>query len=449
MRPNILLLFPDQWRPAWLEGESEIPLRTGNLKELKESGCYFSNAISPSPLCAPARAALATGMKYHNAGVKDNTENLPLDSQTFYKELRDSGYEVLGCGKFDLHKPAFIWGTNGKNLLEDWGFSSGIDSEGKIDAVAAYKKGSCGPYITYLKDQGVVEEYISNMEDRGSLGTSPSILKQEQYGDDWVCRNGLKLIENSDSEKPWFLQVNFTGPHLPFDITEKMAGLYKDINFPVPENGDESIDHMQIRRCYAAMMDNIDSLIGGFIEKLEERGDLKNTVIVFASDHGEMLGDRGHYGKCLPYNPSLGIPMIFSGPGIKKGAVNNSIVELIDLYATILEAAAVPISSKTDSRSLWPILSGKSEHVREHGSSSLSTEKGKGYDWRLVLNDNYKLIEWKDGKRELYSRSDFSEKENLIENCSTEAELLAKELPPWYRDYSFPEQEIEKRGLHE
>ena len=195
MKPNILLLFPDQWRSDWIEGlNDEIPLKTPTLKGLRENGTSFSAALSPSPLCAPARAALATGKRYHRCAVRDNSENLPLNSPTFYKELKDSGYSVLGCGKFDLHKPAFIWGKDGKNLLQDWGFSNGINSEGKIDGVAAYRTDSPGPYLNYLKDQGLAADYIQDMEERGTMGTSVSILSQEHYGDDWVSRNGLSLL---------------------------------------------------------------------------------------------------------------------------------------------------------------------------------------------------------------------------------------------------------------
>ena len=102
-RPNILFLFPDQHRFDWL-GSAGIPVPTPNLDALAGRGVRFTHAITPSPLCAPARACLAAGREYGSCGVADNAVDYPIDQTTFYTLLRDSGYHVIGCGKFDLAK---------------------------------------------------------------------------------------------------------------------------------------------------------------------------------------------------------------------------------------------------------------------------------------------------------------------------------------------------------
>ena len=262
--------------------------------------------------------------------------------------------------------------------------------------------------------------------------------------------NGLSLLKQSDPEKPWFLQINFPGPHLPFNITEEMSQLYRDKKFALAQEyehvKDNTVDHLKIRRNYAAMMENIDSLIAQIMDFLDQRHELENTIIIFASDHGEMLGERNHYGKCYPYNSSVNIPLIISGSGIKKNSKNDSPVELIDLAATILEAAGLltshdvlssQYSRDMDAVSLWPILTGESESVRDYSVSSLSSPDHAAVDWRLVMDQKYKLIDWKNGKQELFFHEDKMEEQNQAQNLKERVVSMRKLLPPWFNTYSF------------
>ena len=121
----------------------------------------------------------------------------------------------------------------------------------------------------------------------------------------------MNLINSVPVDESWFLQVNFTGPHAPMDITQSMAELYQDEVFPLPDDDKLPAEtHQAIRRNYAAMIENIDRWIGLYLEVLEKRGDLSNTLIVFSSDHGEMLGDHGRWGKGDPYHPSVSVPLV-------------------------------------------------------------------------------------------------------------------------------------------
>ena len=129
-QPNFLFLLPDQHRPDWLGFNEDLPIKTPNLDRLCRRGMRFTDAFTPSPLCSPARACLATGRDYERCGVKDNGQNTPLSLPTYYQHLRDVGYKVCGVGKFDLHKPDKNWGLNGSKLLDEYGFSCGIDNEG-------------------------------------------------------------------------------------------------------------------------------------------------------------------------------------------------------------------------------------------------------------------------------------------------------------------------------
>lgn len=133
-RLNILFFLPDQHRADWLWTNPGLPLHTPNLQALAAMGVTFTRAYTPSPLCAPARACLASGMDYARCRTPDNRHNYPLDLPTYYQALRDAEYRVAGVGKFDLHKdvsdPARMdWRLDGSRLLEEWGFTKGIDEE--------------------------------------------------------------------------------------------------------------------------------------------------------------------------------------------------------------------------------------------------------------------------------------------------------------------------------
>lgn len=187
-KPNILFFFPDQYRPDWTSMNPAMPDVTPNLQKLANEGVVFSNAICPSPLCAPSRASLASGKQYDKCRVLNNAFTFPLDEPTFYQELRDeAGYHVLGCGKFDLDKPGKNWGIDGKHhrdglpsLLNVWGFTDGIDNAGKADGAIAWKASIKEPYYNYLKKLGLIGQPMTD----------------EAYTDNYIARNGLELIRS-------------------------------------------------------------------------------------------------------------------------------------------------------------------------------------------------------------------------------------------------------------
>ena len=431
MRPNILLLLPDQWRGDWMpDTPADLPLRLPTLTKLASQGTVFEHAFSPSPLCAPARACFASGMRYPRCGVSSNQVDYPEHIPTLYQHLRTGGYQVMGCGKFDLHKASYTWGPKGKNSLDSWGFSDGIDNEGKIDGIQAYRAGTPGPYLTFLEGKGVAWTHVEDFESRGIYGTAPTAIPDELYGDNYVAANAAALLDAAPTDKPWFLQVNFTGPHFPFDVTHAMYEWYKDTAFPPPYLDDErktGPDHLAIRRNYAAMMQNIDRRIADLLNHPRIAGDDRPTIIIFSSDHGEMLGDHGYYGKCKPFNGSLHIPMIMQGPGILADNHIGAPVSLLDLSATILELAQTEIPSGMESRSLVPCLT--SEAAPEGVvTASLAIESEPHHCWKAIMDPLYKYILWADGHEALYALDDYTEAHNLIASHREAADSLRIKL---------------------
>ena len=428
VRPNFLFLFPDQHRSDWVEWNPDVPVPTPNLAALRERGVSFSNAVVDSPVCGPSRACLASGSAYSRCGVSTNADNFPADRLSYYKALRNSGYHVMGCGKLDLHKGDYSWGLDGTGSMEAWGFSDMVDNGGKGGGASAYRRKPAGPkdpYYAYLdslepplgrawaeeiRRLGEVkwnqiywrepsaerEELLRNETWWGE--TRPVFLSDQAYCDNWIGRTGLDLLERAPDGKPWHLVLNFVGPHPPMDITQSMARRYRGpdrvidrfaqphgYEGPLPED-----QHVRIRQNYAAMIENIDRWLGVFVDRLKERGDYENTVIVYSSDHGEMLGDGGLWGKSLPYHASAGVPLCIAGPGVRRGLDSDAMVSLIDLTATFMDYGEAGELEFQDGESLRLLLENASDERRDYSRSSLNFRQRT---WRFVQDRRYKLIE--------------------------------------------------------
>jgi arylsulfatase A-like enzyme len=457
-RPNFLVLLPDQHRYDWLGANPALPLRTPNLEQLGARGVRFTRAITPSPLCAPARACLASGRAYERCGVPNNKFDYPLDQPTYYQALRGAGYQVAGVGKFDLHKATLDWGLDGSRLLDEWGFTEGIDNEGKMDAIAsaagraAAASGNSalgggdavasaagrvaaapeerpaltptGPYTAYLQSRGLLQAHVDDFRQRrANAGLHPTPLPDDAYCDNWIAENGLRFLEGFPPDQPWHLVVNFTGPHSPMDVTESMRRAWEGVPFPPPvSNTQPEVDHQTVRQNYAAMIENIDRQAGRLIEAVRARGELDRTLIVYSSDHGEMLGDHSRWGKSIYYQPSVGIPLIVAGPVVRSGLVSDALVSLHDLTATFLEYAGCAPLPEMDSRSLRPVLAGERSSHREIVCSGLDA-------WRMVFDGRYKLVEDDQAGTLLFDlQEDPAELRNLADTHPAEVERLATRL---------------------
>lgn len=452
--PNILLIMPDQHRGDWLEypenimkqlGQPNLKIETPNIRAMMERGISFLNAYTPCPTCAPARACLASGKRYRDCRVIENTINFDLTMPTFYQILRDGGYNVGSVGKLDLNKPNKWWSNDKEwyNALIKLGFTHVIDSEGKGDGVSAYKfSDTPGPYLKALEEAGYAQMYVKDMFGRKHKDSATE-LPDKYYGDNWVAECGLEILDSFDRNKPWFLQVNFPGPHNPWDVTKSMKEEYKDRIYPEPVGDAKRPENMNgIMQNYAAMIHNIDKQIGLFIEKVKEREELDNTIIVYTSDHGEMMGDFGRFYKTRPEQGSVKIPMVIdaSAVGGLKNVFSNAPVELEDLAATIIDYAGLKAYEKWDSKSMKPMISGETQHVREYAVSEYvymfqrDTHLPLAGNWHMITNGKYKLTEFDNQATGLYDlEDDPRELNNLVGSMPEVVEKLheafIKEIP--------------------
>lgn len=417
MRPNVLLVVADQHRYDWLAGIDEhIPLRTPHLNQLMGRGVTFRHAVTPSPLCAPARACLATGRCFDRSPVRSNGYDMPVSAPTYYRLLHDSGYHVAGTGKFDLRKKSDDWGLDGRRCMTEWGFSAGLDNEGKMDAVRTGWPRARGPYMAYLHELGLAEAHVRDFQQREAfLSTHPTPLPDHAYEDNWIARNAIAFLRGCPTSRPWHLVVNFAGPHDPMDVTAAMYARWRGTTFPLAVDNDETSAGAQqeVRRNYAAMIENIDDHVGRLLELVAERGESDRTVVVYTSDHGEMLGDHDLWRKSLYYDPSIRIPLVVAGPGVREGIRSDALVSLEDVAATVLDLGGVEVPPQMSALSVLPVLAGERDVHRDFVVSGLESTPGetaksnayrhrRGFAypraWRLVTDGRYKLVTFADDR---------------------------------------------------
>ena len=333
-RPNILFIIDDQHRHDYLGAAGATFMHTPNLDTLARSGIRFTQCTTNAPVCAPSRIGLASGLQPCRLGSVDNASMLPPDTVTYYRRLRDSGYRTGCVGKLDLAKGMGYNGLHGDRARSyAWGFTHPVECEGKMHA--GNSATPIGPYTNYLAERGLLQAFHEDYQQRKKAGwvkSSPdSALPTDAFEDAYIGRRAINWIDDIGDDFPWHLFVSFVGPHDPFDPPVEYADRYRDSDMPgaiepdmtgkPPWIANRVVDMTPeeiavSRRQYCAATELIDDQVGQILAALERRGMRDNTVIIFASDHGEMLADHGLYTKSCAYEPSLRVPLIVSGPGV-------------------------------------------------------------------------------------------------------------------------------------
>jgi len=437
MPPNILLIMSDQHRHDYMGCAGASFMHTPNLDRLAARGVRFTQCTTNSPVCAPARIGLATGLQPARLGALDNRAFLPLSVPTYYQRLRDRGYRVGCVGKLDLATPDSYNGRHGdRPCVYAWGFTHPEECEGKMHA--GRHSTPQGPYGFMLQQQGLYAKFHQDYTERRRKGwhvhgSWDSVLPAEHFEDAYIGRRAAEWIERVPDDFPWHYFVSFVGPHDPFDPPAQYAALYRNADMPpaIPAESDgkpgwirrrakdftaEEVAHT--RRQYCAATQLIDDQVGLIMDALEQRGMLENTYVFYSSDHGEMLGDHGLYTKSVAYEAALRVPLIVAGPGIEGGRVSDALVELIDLNPTICEAAGLPQQQNIDARSFMPVLLGQRDEHRPDAVTALP-------HLRAIRTGRHKLIENYNDATERY---DLAEDPDELHNLAPDNPELVREL---------------------
>ena len=437
-KPNILFITADQLRPDFLGCAGASWANTPNIDKLAANGTLFNRCYTNSPVCAPARIALATGMRPHRVGAVDNYAFLPASANTYYKRLRDNEYYVGCCGKLDLAKPDKYNGIKGDRPCNfTHGFTHPIEVEGKIHAGASQP---LGPYTEYLNNKDVLKDLHEDYMNRGYLTYRNSVLEKEDFQDCYIGRRAVEWLEERPTDFPYHLFVSFAGPHDPFDPPKYYSDMYADADIKErihddgvgkPKRihgrmrvakGKSEEDFILMRRQYAASIKAIDDEVGRIVEAAENRKDGRDTYIILSADHGEMLGDHDLPIKHVAYEPSWGIPLIISGANLPKGKQSNALVELIDVGETICDLAGLNRPDTIDAHSLLPLLKGEVETHREY---VLTEER----PFRAIANDEWKFIETYNDVSELYNlKEDPNELNNIYEDNKKFARQMRQQM---------------------
>ena len=367
--PNILFIMTDQQRSDTIGALSNRAIRTPALDSLVEAGTAFTNCYTPSPVCVAARSATITGVPPHLNGCTSNNES-PLSLPSIMQVLQAQGYRTHGIAKMHFNPTVdALWGFDSRDISEE-----GVRRPRSRNDFHDYL--SANGFDHVLEPQGIRSEmyYIPQ----------PSQLPPAHHHTTWVADRAIDFLGSRDREQPFFLWASFIKPHPPFEAPVPWNKLYRAADMLPPHRPegferllsywnhhqnrykyrDKGYDEMlfrTIKAMYYACISFIDFNLGRIIEALGD--DIDNTLIVYTSDHGELLGDYGSVGKRSMLNPAARVPLIVRAPdGSQAGQRIDRPVSLLDIFPTFAAAAGadVPPPSK-EGQDLLAIAAGKSE----------------------------------------------------------------------------------------
>ena len=398
-RPNILLLMTDQHRGDAIGLDGHPVVQTPHLDWIGSSGFHFKRAYSACPVCIPARRTLMTGQKSSHHGALCNTgQPLPNDVPTLAGELSNAGYETHVCGKMHLYPKRRRHGFDAM----DW-----------ADSSVAYGDDD---YQRYLQARGISFPYASGAH--GAGGNDAMVrtwhLDEQFHFTNWAVNRALDFLDRRDTTCPFFLKVSVIHPHQPntppamyyerylqMDLPEPCVGDWARV-FDEPQRGynpmnvwrvamDPAVMH-QMRAAYFASINHISDQFGRLLNLLPA-----NTIVLFVSDHGEMLGDHQWLRKRSPFEPSARVPLMMQFPeqmGINQGRSMNQLVELMDVMPTLLDATGVSIPDTVDGRSLMPLLRGETDAWRTHLHGECSEVPTAQSGMQYIVDDRFKYCWW-------------------------------------------------------
>ena len=391
-RPNVLLLIDDEhrWDVAGFAGDDVV--RTPTLDWLADTGTVFENAYTPSPVCVPARHSIRTG-QLPRTWDRYGFDAFEAGYQTFARQAGEYGYMTASAGK--MHYPGFAQMQGWRKRLGPTPMKRAI-GDGVFDMQEPTEYGAYGSFSDWkwsateeITRAGVANSRVQ-VQDRRSVEGTEQFLKQYFAG---------PYYDRAQPDRPLVLQTSLIQPHYPFFTDDEDLFTYYlnrvDPYLEEPTGVDttvgvgrtvipgEDVTPRHIRRAtaaYYAMVERVDGLFGRIIDALRHHGeDPDEWVIAFTSDHGEMLGERGGWGKGNFFESSVKVPLIVRYPAQFDPSRVTANVNLCDLYATFCDLADLPVPAGLDSRSLVPLLAGETERWHEqYHNETISQGAGNG-----------------------------------------------------------------------
>ena len=459
---NVLLIMTDQHTPHALGVRGDTVARTPHLDDLARGGVRFEHAYCADPICVPSRASLLTGLYPHNHKAYDNTRPWPFQHKTVAHAFSQAGYMTGLIGKMHF-VDAQTHGFDYKLDFNDWYQYLGPKTKLRAEEIVDPNSGSGLPQIDDLwRDHGDPWTGVIENDNRQGLVAVGKIspLAEEDHFESFVARESIRFLRNHGKEQPFFLISSFLKPHDPFMPVERFARMFhgQDMTLPaswnkvdlstVPKFVAENIRYnsatpelsaaeMAKERLalYYAGLAQADDCIGKLLKELRDLGLEEDTVVLYTSDHGEMMGAHGLWQKNFFYEPSAGVPLIVRAPGVAPAnAVCGTPVSLVQVFRTLTDLCGLPPRAGLDGESFVDDLR-KPQQARETEVFAEINLPGPhaGY---MMRKGNFKYCYYPNDSAELYDlAADPDEIKNLAllpEYKARAAELQAR-MFAWHR----------------
>ena len=399
-RPNILWYCTDQQRHDTIRALGNPHINTPVLDAFCSKGVAFTNTYCQSPICTPSRGSFLTGRYPATTHIHRNgASGFPSSETLVTKMFAEAGYDCGLVGKFHLRS------AKGVEQRVDDGYRQFLWSHHPAPDLDPVHHA----YHRWLED----EKGVDARELYPPRGFCEAGVPAELHQTTWTTEMAIRFVEEK-RDGPWLLSLNPFDPHPPFDPPAEYFDRYDPESLPPPLFRDEDLERQRafreitqqtvnamdprgamptaavsesearasaykppesfngqtVKAAYYAMVELIDHEFGRLLRALDAMGELDNTIVIFHSDHGEMLGDHGLlYKGCRFFEALVHVPMIISWPGhVAQGIKSDALVELVDIAPTLLDAAGLPIPPGMQGTSLWPILTGAADpqHHKDH-----------------------------------------------------------------------------------
>ena len=336
---NVLLILSDEHAREMAGCYGHPLVRTPNLDRLAARGTVFDSAYCNSPICVPSRASLATGDYVHRTGYWDSAKPYDGGTPSWHHRARDAGHDMVAIGKLHF-----------RSADDDNGFSEANHS--------MHVAGGVGDVHGLLRREKHVRHVARELALEAGCGISPYTRYDTRIADATVA--WLRERGKQQQGKPWALVSSLVSPHYPLIAPKEFYDLYADADIPEPRhysaasrpdhpviahyretwNYDDHFNAERLdtaRRAYFGLCSFLDYQIGRILAALEAAGFMDDTLVLYTSDHGECLGNRGLWGKSVMYEESVGVPLVMAGPGVVAGSRCGTPVSLVDIYPTVVE----------------------------------------------------------------------------------------------------------------
>jgi iduronate 2-sulfatase len=445
---NVLFICADDMNvDLGVYGHPQV--KTPHLDRLAERGVVFERAYCQQSLCGPSRTSVMTGLRPEETEILTNSNKMREinpDVITLGQAFRQNGYFSARAGK-----------------IYHYGNPSMIGTDGHDDPLTWDEK--YNPIGMDRTQQEYITRYGRGRQKDNNLGISMAwwdpVSKDTDHTDGKVASKIIELIEQK-KDKPFFLAAGFFNPHCPYVAPKKYFDLYpfdqitmqdldeakRDLEDvpPIALGRDlanwpyyfADITMDQARKCkqaYFATQSFVDAQVGRLVDALEKNDILDKTIIVFWSDHGYFLGEKGLWYKRKAFERSARVPLIISAPGMAKGERSNKPVELLDLYPTLMDLCGISGSDRLQGQSLRPLLNDTNAKSWTKPAVTLVWYGRDAWGYSL-RTERYRYIEWLEGRagKELYDHTNDSEEVTNLA-CYPELEELIASLSSQLKPY--------------